>query len=618
MGRTGNLLWSAVTSVIAGMLFLVVGWFLIHNWQILQPSDPLGDSSNRARPFVAWLTGDAEQGGMLSGEWGLATFAGERPAIDIITEISVATVELLTVSTILIVVIGAGLGVLMAFLRMRYRADGLPRYFMVGLLSLPIVMVALYGLYQLGIVEGTAPLGGRCGATLSGGCPPLSERTEYIYLPVMSLLLPFVGAFALWIRQAILRMVAVNGDERSLTFGIGAGWGIIYGFPYLFVSLASSLVIIEIMFAFPGMGRLIFHSLMQQDVAVATGIAFMLIGYTGITYIVCRLVTLLLLFISKHREPEFIIVPHILMGIPANRANTAHPASVSARWIGIRVLRWIGFGIGILIVASTLFAIMNRSGMEMEQNLEARLLPPDSTYPYGTDDLGRDMQARFTAGVAVSMQLALTVAGTATLIGGIFGLILAILPGRAGNLINGFINQILSLWVLLPLWGLLILNSVLLIDVGLSAISDLLVIMLLPIPLAIVRAGIWQYQESTTKQKRKPIEQTGEDVDDSGDDTPATSQSVSRLLPLQYVVGTLVLSLGVLIIVTLLFEISGSFLGLLIQPPQVSLGNIFARAQQYFRQAPYIIVTGYSLITTILLGLWLVTEYMRSLTRLDS
>lgn len=446
MQRTTKFVLSAFGIVITGILFMLLGWFLIHTWVIAQPAPPQLESVSPP-DFSAWLTGDGESGGMLSGDWGMSEFY-RRNVAETINERVSASLELLHIGLVIVVVGGMSLGALLAFLRINYQADGVIRPALVLILSLPIIATGIYLVYEYGVQQGLFPLGGRCKVTLETECDPFLERLDYVMLPLYSLCIGFVGAFALWIRQAILRVCAMN-DQYSATsnsFGLGIVWGVLYGLPFLYVSLASSLILVETIYVFPGWGRLLLNSLVQLDFTITGAIGFLFIANASVIYIGCRLLALLLMFISKHNEPEFIILPHALVGIPANRGNVAHAQSDSSSWVGLRVLRWLGLAFGLIVIGMTLvITVMYGNAEATTPNVQDRFLEPNEQYPLGTDDLGRDMVLRLNTGISVSMQLALTVGITATLIGSMFGLVLGIIPGTIGNYLNAVINQVLSL-----------------------------------------------------------------------------------------------------------------------------------------------------------------------------
>lgn len=62
-------------------------------------------------------------------------------------------------------------------------------------------------------------------------------------------------------------------------------------------------------------------------------------------------------------------------------------------------------------------------------NLLASLEAPSRTHPMGTDNLGRDVFARFNEGARISLLVGLAVVGTGAAIGGVLGLVAGVLGG---------------------------------------------------------------------------------------------------------------------------------------------------------------------------------------------
>jgi peptide/nickel transport system permease protein len=98
-----------------------------------------------------------------------------------------------------------------------------------------------------------------------------------------------------------------------------------------------------------------------------------------------------------------------------------------------------------------------------------RLLPPGLAHPLGTDALSRDILARLARGGAVSLQVGLSAALLATLLGGTIGLASAALGGATDTVLmrttDGFASvprafAILfaaAAWPAMPLWALTLL-----------------------------------------------------------------------------------------------------------------------------------------------------------------
>jgi peptide/nickel transport system permease protein len=79
-------------------------------------------------------------------------------------------------------------------------------------------------------------------------------------------------------------------------------------------------------------------------------------------------------------------------------------------------------------------------------DLPARLEPPSWVHPMGTDDLGRDVLARFMAGAAISLTTGLA----AVLIGSTVGGTIGVLAGALGGAVDQVIGRVLDAVLAFP------------------------------------------------------------------------------------------------------------------------------------------------------------------------
>ncbi|MEU9558888.1 ABC transporter permease [Streptomyces fumanus] len=78
----------------------------------------------------------------------------------------------------------------------------------------------------------------------------------------------------------------------------------------------------------------------------------------------------------------------------------------------------------VLVTATVLAVVLVPPLVRLDQqavDLGARLLPPDWSHPFGTDDLGRDLLLRCVYGLRVSLLVGVVAALTATVIGTVVG-----------------------------------------------------------------------------------------------------------------------------------------------------------------------------------------------------
>ena len=80
-----------------------------------------------------------------------------------------------------------------------------------------------------------------------------------------------------------------------------------------------------------------------------------------------------------------------------------------------------------------------------EMNAEIRTLPPSAEHLFGTDKLGRDMFSRSMLGGRVTLVVTLIAIAIAMIWGGLLGIVLSLLNGRADELIMRVVDALLSI-----------------------------------------------------------------------------------------------------------------------------------------------------------------------------
>lgn len=111
----------------------------------------------------------------------------------------------------------------------------------------------------------------------------------------------------------------------------------------------------------------------------------------------------------------------------------------------------------------------------LKVNVLDSLMPPSWDHPMGTDDVGRDVFARFIWGAQVSMGVAVAVTAVGTLIGGILGLF----AGLSGGWVDLVLSRLMDAILAFPP---LILAMAVAIGLGAGMVSAMIGVVLAAIP----------------------------------------------------------------------------------------------------------------------------------------
>ncbi|HEX7035218.1 MAG TPA: ABC transporter permease [Pseudomonadales bacterium] len=217
-------------------------------------------------------------------------------------------------------------------------------------------------------------------------------------------------------------------------------------------------------------------------------------------------------------------------------------------------------------------------------DLSARMRPPSAEHWLGTDELGRDVLVRLLYGARVSLFVGLTAAVAATVIGTVVGLTSGYLGGRADAVLMRFTDSVLAL----PALPLLIVLAAVDLDKVLPApLAGSELTGLLRIVLIVALLG-WTTVARLVRSASLALVRQDFVLAAAGAGAGALGIMFRHVLPnlLSPIVVAVTLSIGQVI----LLESVLSFLGLGIQPPMASWGNMLTNAQEIVWEAPRLAV----------------------------
>ncbi len=218
-------------------------------------------------------------------------------------------------------------------------------------------------------------------------------------------------------------------------------------------------------------------------------------------------------------------------------------------------------------------------------DLFLRMQPPSVEHPLGTDELGRDLLTRLLYGGRVSLGVGLVAAIFSAIIGTAIGLV----AGYSGGLVDRILMRFNDAVIALPLLPLLIVLAA--VDLGKIGLPASVVqsenVSLYRIIVIITLFG-WNTVARLVRAETLALRQREFVRAAVALGTPPRSIMWRHILPnaVSPIIVATTLSIGHII----LFESTLSFLGLGIQPPAASWGNMLTNAQEVIWSAPEIAV----------------------------
>jgi peptide/nickel transport system permease protein len=222
------------------------------------------------------------------------------------------------------------------------------------------------------------------------------------------------------------------------------------------------------------------------------------------------------------------------------------------------------------------------------------LAAPSHTFPFGTDDSGRDVLSRVLAGARIS----LTVGLVATLIATVGGTAAGLVAGYNGGWIDALIMRFMDIMLAFP-DILLAIVVITIMGPGLTNVMIAVGIATIPAYTRTVRAAVLTVREQEYVEAAR-----------------ALGAPTWRIL-LHHILRNVLTPILVLVTITVGFAIltaAGlSFVGLGAQPPAPEWGDMLNEAQQYLQQAWWMAVFPGLAIMLVVVGLNLLGDGLREI-----
>ncbi|WP_409528131.1 ABC transporter permease [Rhizobium sp.] len=254
---------------------------------------------------------------------------------------------------------------------------------------------------------------------------------------------------------------------------------------------------------------------------------------------------------------------------------------------------WLGLVL-ILAIAASLIAPYSYTAVDLANRLAPPLHPQ---HWLGTDELGRDILSR----LIFSVRISLLVAFGATLISACFGTVMGFVAAYFRGGVEHAILMLADFQAAIPF---LILSLSVLAFLGNS------------LPLFIGLMGLYGWERYARISRSLAISASVQGYASAVRQTGAGPLRVYLRHILPNISSTLIVSMTLTFPEVILMESSLSFLGLGVQPPMTSLGNMVGYGREYMTRAPWIMLSPAMLIVVTTLSVSLVGDWLRD--RLDA
>lgn len=261
-------------------------------------------------------------------------------------------------------------------------------------------------------------------------------------------------------------------------------------------------------------------------------------------------------------------------------------------WLVILATGWT-----LLMVLTAIFADWLRPYEITRMDLSARLAPMGTPGHWlGTDELGRDVLSRLIQSIRVS----LVIAFGATILSAVFGTTLGFLAAQFRGWVEHLVMALADFQAALPF---MIMSLAVLAFFGSSMV------------LLVCLMGFYGWERYARIARGLAISASAQGYAAAVVQLGAKPSRVYLRHILPNVASTLIVSMTLTFPEIILMESGLSFLGLGVQPPESSLGNMVGFGREYLTRAPWIMLAPSAVIVMTTLSISLLGDWLRD--RLD-
>ncbi|SEK06100.1 ABC transporter permease [Achromobacter sp. NFACC18-2] len=238
------------------------------------------------------------------------SYRNHVPVLDLIVERLPATFLLMSCAFVFSIVLGVLLGVVAAKARYRNKRRWIDSSVMTGALLLyatPLFWLSLMGILLFSVVLGWLPAFGMetVGANLTGWARAV-DIAQHLVLPTVTLGCFFMAVYVRLTRASMLEVIGMDFVKTARAKGVSPSRVIrahvlrnallpVITFAGIQLGqMAGGAVLTETVFAWPGIGRLMFDALLQRDYQLLLGIflvtSIMVVVFNLLTDVLYRLI----------------------------------------------------------------------------------------------------------------------------------------------------------------------------------------------------------------------------------------------------------------------------------------------------------------------------------------
>lgn len=275
------------------------------------------------------------------------------------------------------------------------------------------------------------------------------------------------------------------------------------------------------------------------------------------------------------------------------KTKSRSPAGEVWRRLKRNRMALIGLAILVAMIILAVFADwVAPYGMDDQDPIERSFLAPSAAFPFGTDNLGRDILSRVIFGARISLQVGILAVGISFVFGCVFGAV----AGYYGNRWDNVVMRLMDTLLAIP--GILLAITIAA-SLGPGIVNAMIAVGLSGVPgfARVVRASVLTVRGNEYVEAARAV--------NASDFRIITRHIMPNILAPVIVQATLSVANAILMAAAL------SFLGLGVQPPIPEWGAMLSQGRLFLRDYPHVVIFPAAAIMLTVFGLNLFGDGLR-------